>query len=73
MTPDELRVAVSLLTGDAKAVAADLGYSRNSLYALLSCRMPIRPETAARVHDLLRERRDAIDAALDGVNKTSRP
>ena len=65
MTPTELRVAVSLLTGDAKAVAADIGYSRRYLYDLLDGSRAVRPNVAERVRDLLRQRRDAIDAVLD--------
>ena len=72
MTPTELRVAVSLLTGDAKAVAADIGYSRRYLYDLLDGSRAVRPNVAERVSDLLRQRRDAIDAVLDGSLKEPR-
>ena len=71
MTPADLEAALAALTGSMRDVASSLGYSRPSIYALLDGKMPIKPETAGRIAELLRERRDAIDAVLGRLSPPS--
>lgn len=68
MTPAELRRALDLLTGDVKGVASELGYQRNAIYAMLEGRNPVQARVDARIRELLRERRDAIDAVLTTIS-----
>ena len=68
MTPAELRRALDLLTGDVKGVASELGYQRNAIYAMLEGRNPVQPRVDDRIRELLRERRDAIDAVLTTIS-----
>lgn len=68
MTPAELRRALDLLTGDVKGVAAALSCHRMTLYAMLEGRNPVQARVDARIRELLRERRDAIDAVLTTIS-----
>ena len=68
MTPAELRRALDLLTGDVKGVAAELGCHRMTIYAMLEGRNPVQPRVDDRIRELLRERRDAIDAVLTTIS-----
>lgn len=64
MTPDDLKKAIGLLTGDALHVAGSMGYSRASLYAMLAGRMRISAETQDALCGLLAARVGAIDELL---------
>lgn len=64
MTPEELSAAIGALTGDVRQIAGEIGYDRRSVYALLHGRMPIKPATAEKITELMRRRRDEIDAWL---------
>lgn len=64
MTPAEFRAAVYLLTGDVTAVADSLGLSRRWVYKMLAGDAVVQPDVAARIAELLRERRDAIDRLI---------
>ena len=68
MTPAELRRALDLLTGDVTGVAAALSCHRMTLYAMLEGRNPVQPRAGERIRELLRERRDAIDAVLTTIS-----
>ena len=68
MKPADLFAAIKALTGDVRGVAEAIGYDRRSIYRLLDGRSPIKPDIAARIAQLLQQRRDEIDAALEKIS-----
>ncbi len=64
MTPAQLSAALDLLTGDVRRIAGEIGYERRSVYVMMHGRIPIKPATAAKITEMMRRRRDEIDAWL---------
>lgn len=64
MTPEELSAAIAALTGDVRKIAGEIGYERRSVYVMMHGRIPIKPATAEKITELMRRRRDEIDAWL---------
>lgn len=64
MTPTDLAAAIRALTGDVSSIAGELGYGRQSIYRMLSGKMPIKPDTEAQVLALLRQRQREIGELL---------
>ena len=66
MTPTDLAAAIQALTGDVSSIAGELGYGRQSIYRMLSGKMPIKPDTEAQVIALLRKRHREIESLIAG-------
>lgn len=64
MTPTDLAAAIQALTGDVSSIAGELGYGRQSIYRMLSGKMPIKPDTEAQVKELLRQRQREIESLI---------
>ena len=64
MTPTDLAAALRVLTGDVSGIAGELGYGRQSIYRMLSGKMPIKPDTEAQVITLLLKRQREIGKLL---------